>query len=95
MPGAPYDPPLVELSEEEVRGLSQTDEEGLLRIAERLCGHQAPASGSTHEKLQALLAGNHVISTLFWRLLYRARLMSWPMRSVRPLLRSATCHGRR
>lgn len=61
---APYDPPLVELSEEEVRGLSQTDEAGLLRLAERLCGRQTPASGSMHQTLQALLAGNRVVSTL-------------------------------
>ncbi|HXF94288.1 MAG TPA: DEAD/DEAH box helicase [Nitrospiraceae bacterium] len=62
--GQPYEPPAVELSDEEVRGLSQADETELLRLAERLCGRQAPASGSTHEQLQALLAGNRVVSTL-------------------------------
>ncbi|MCP9469927.1 MAG: DEAD/DEAH box helicase [Nitrospira sp.] len=64
VPGSPYDPPIVELPDEDVRGLSQTDEAGLLRLAERLCGRTAPASGSTHEKLQTLLTGNRVVSTL-------------------------------
>ncbi len=62
--GQPYEPPAVQLSEEDLRDLSQADEDGLVGLAERLCGRQAPASGSTHQKLHALLAGNGVVSTL-------------------------------
>ncbi|MEW6246510.1 MAG: DEAD/DEAH box helicase [Nitrospirota bacterium] len=62
--GPPYDPPAVQLSEEDLRTLSQADQNKLVRLAEYLCGRQAPASGSTHRKLLALLAGNRAVSTL-------------------------------
>jgi ATP-dependent helicase YprA (DUF1998 family)/very-short-patch-repair endonuclease len=64
VPGQPYEPPVVHLSDEDVQGLSQTDEAGLVRFAEKLCGRQAPALGSTHQKLHALLDGNRVVSAL-------------------------------
>lgn len=63
-PADPYDPPLVELSESEVRCFTQMDEAGLVRLAEKLCARKAPVSGATHQKLQALLSGNRIVTAL-------------------------------
>lgn len=64
VPARPYEPPFVELSEAEVRFFTQADESGLVRLAERICGLKAPASDSTHQRLQTLLSGNRLIEAL-------------------------------
>ncbi len=61
---APYDPPPVTLSEAEAAFFSHQDEAAMLRLAEKLCGRKAPASGTTHAKLRALLDGNRFVEAL-------------------------------
>ncbi|HWP56933.1 MAG TPA: DEAD/DEAH box helicase [Candidatus Acidoferrales bacterium] len=63
-PPSTYEPPLVELSEAELRFFTQMDESGLVRLAEKLCGRRAPDHVSTHQKLQTLLSGNLFIDAL-------------------------------
>lgn len=62
--GPLYDPPVVELSDAEVRFFSHADEAGLVRLAEKLCGRKAPPGASTHERLYALLSGNRFLEAL-------------------------------
>jgi len=64
IPVDPYDPPLVELSDETLQDTTQGDEAGLITFAERLCGRKAPPTGSAHQKLQTLLSGNRIIRAL-------------------------------
>jgi ATP-dependent helicase YprA (DUF1998 family)/very-short-patch-repair endonuclease len=61
---APYDPPVVELSEAEIAMFSQQDEAAILRLAEKLCGRKAPPNGTTNGKLRALLHGNRIVEAL-------------------------------
>jgi DEAD/DEAH box helicase len=63
-PRSTYEPPLVELSEAELKFFTQMDEPGLVRLAEKLCGRKAPDSFSTHQKVQALLSGNLFVKAL-------------------------------
>ncbi|MGI5818748.1 MAG: DEAD/DEAH box helicase [Armatimonadota bacterium] len=76
-PGEPYAPPRPEDARamlERVLAASREvhlqeevgDElpEGLLRVAEELCGHEAPADGSSHDRLHALLAPNEIVMNL-------------------------------
>ncbi len=60
----PYEPPAIELSDEELRSCTQTDEAELLGFAEKLCGRRAPSSGSTRQRLQVLLSGNRFVEVL-------------------------------
>lgn len=60
-PADPYEPPLVDLSDKTIHDMTQTDEAGLIALAEQLCGRPAPAGGSIHQKLQGLLAGNRIV----------------------------------
>lgn len=60
----PYDPPLVQLSDAEVAFFTQTDEAGLVRLAEKLCGRKAPPTGPTNQRLHTLLSGNLFIRAL-------------------------------
>lgn len=64
VPQTLYMPPLRELTETELSIFSHGDEAALLRLAEWLCGRKAPASGSTHDKIGALLEGNRFLLTL-------------------------------
>jgi very-short-patch-repair endonuclease len=64
VPAHPYEPPFVELSDEALRAITQTDEAGLIDLAERLCGREVPTTGSTHQKLQTVLSGNRIITAL-------------------------------
>jgi ATP-dependent helicase YprA (DUF1998 family) len=63
-PPSTYEPPLIELSEAELRFFTQMDEAGLVRLTEKLCGHKAPDDVSTHQKLKALLSGNLFVDAL-------------------------------
>src|SRR5262249_39948828 len=59
-----YMPPLIELSEAELSYFTQDDESALLRLAERLSGRKAPASGSTPGRLRTMLHGNRLVDAL-------------------------------
>jgi hypothetical protein len=63
-PQSTYEPPLIELSEAELRFFTQMDEAGLVRLTEKLCGLKVPDQSSTHQKLQALLSGNLFVDAL-------------------------------
>lgn len=61
---APYDPPVVSLSDAESVFFGHEDEAALIRLAEKLCGRKAPETGSTNAKLHALLDGNRFVEAL-------------------------------
>ncbi len=61
---APYDPPAVPLSDAEAGFYRHENEAALIRLAERLCGRKASATGSTNEKLRALIDGNRFVEAL-------------------------------
>ena len=61
---APYEPPLIDLSDSELAFFGHEDEAALVRLAEKLCGRKAPTSGSTRDKLYALLEGNRFVEAL-------------------------------
>ncbi|HWO42132.1 MAG TPA: DEAD/DEAH box helicase, partial [Candidatus Eisenbacteria bacterium] len=63
-PRSSYEPPFVELSEQELKYFTQLDEPGLVRLAEKVCGRKAPDRASTHRKLQDLFSGNLFINAL-------------------------------
>lgn len=63
-PTNPYEPPVIELSDAEVQFFTQADEDGLVRLAEKLCGRKAPPSDSTHQKLLTLLTANRFVTSL-------------------------------
>ncbi|HZP92169.1 MAG TPA: DEAD/DEAH box helicase [Burkholderiales bacterium] len=63
-PKDPYLPPLVELSEADVAIFRHENEESLVRLAEKLCGHKAPPSGSTRDRIGVLLQRNRFVQAL-------------------------------
>lgn len=63
-PADPYEPPLVDLSDKTLHDMTQTDEAGLIALAEQLCGSPAPPGDSTHQKLKSLLASNRIVRAI-------------------------------
>ena len=61
---APYDPPVVELSDQEIAFFGHESEDGLVRLAEKLCGRKAVTARSTVDKLRDLLQGNRFVEAL-------------------------------
>jgi ATP-dependent helicase YprA (DUF1998 family)/very-short-patch-repair endonuclease len=61
---APYSPSVVELSDQEIAFFGHEGEDGLVRLAEKLCGRKAPTAGSTVDKLRGLLKGNCFVEAL-------------------------------
>jgi very-short-patch-repair endonuclease len=63
-PASTYIPPLDEPDDAELAEFSHEDEAALLRFSEQLTGREAPASGSTHARINAMLDGNAVVQAL-------------------------------
>lgn len=63
-PRKPYMPPIVEITDAELAFVTHKDEGSLLKLAEQLSGRKAPASGSTQDRLRAMLEGNRFLDAL-------------------------------
>jgi len=64
VPVQTYMPPLIEPTAAELSSFGHADEAALIRFAERLTGRKAPVSGSTQQRIAALLQGNRVLHAL-------------------------------
>lgn len=63
-PTSTYMPPLTEPEDVELPYFSHEDEAKLLLFAERLTGRKAPAVGTTHARIAAMLDGNRLLQAL-------------------------------
>ncbi|WP_326541215.1 DEAD/DEAH box helicase [Pseudorhodoferax sp.] len=63
-PAATYLPPLADPDDAELAYFTHEDEDTLLRFAQRLTGCAAPAVGSTHARINAMLEGNLLLQAL-------------------------------